>query len=576
MAGDAVTQIKDKLTIEEVVAPYVELHKAGKNLKGKSPFTSERTPSFYVSPDRGMYYCFSSNQGGDMFTFIEAMEGVDFKGALKILAEKAGVELVPENPQKRTEREQKYAALEAATKWYEEQLGGPGAAGARQYLTDRGVTDKTRQLWRIGFAPDEWRAAKTELESKKFSDATIRAVGLIKGEGGKEPYDVFRHRILFPIFDPSGRVVAFSGRTLSTDKETPKYVNSPETELFNKSEILYGYDKAKHGIRKFDFSLIVEGQFDVVLAHQAGYNNAVAVSGTALTGAHVNLLGRLSNRVVLALDADRAGLAAIKKAAELMLPRGMDVKVAGLPEGQDPADIIKDNVETFKKIIGHSVHVIEHLLTVLKASSRDERAYKIAVREEVLPLLLRIPSTIDREHFEGVVAAHSGTTKDGIHQELTRLAETKAHEITPEATTAPKADSLEDKPTDRKDELLAYAVVLVDMLPARVVPTYTDAFTAVTGHSVATATEQISSQRLSRLLFTLEHEVHEISERELIANAAHNLTLLRNLMTAERIKELREEQGQTTDPNRHSEIMTEISRLATAKAAPPIVLEAEK
>ena len=428
MAGDAVTQIKEKLTIEEVIASYVELHKAGKNLKGKSPFTAEKTPSFYVSPDRGMYYCFSSNQGGDMFTFIEAMEGVDFKGALKILAEKAGVELVPEDPKKRTERETKYAVLEAATKFYEEALRGSGGKAAAAYLHKRGVTDKTIQLWRIGFAPDAWRSAKEELERRKFSEPIMRAAGLTKGEPGKEPYDVFRNRILFPIFDASSRVVAFSGRTLSLEPEIPKYVNSPETELFNKSEILYGYDKARQGIRKFDFSLIVEGQFDVVLAHQAGYNNAVAVSGTALTSAHVNLLGRLSNRVVLALDADRAGLGAVKKAASIMLPRGMDVKVAAMPDGKDPADMISGDVGVFKKIIGQSVHVIEHLLNVLQTTSRDDRTFKIAVREELLPLILRIPSVIDREHFEGVIAERLKTTKDGVHQELKRLEEIKTIE----------------------------------------------------------------------------------------------------------------------------------------------------
>ena len=572
--GDAVQQIKDKLTIEEVIAPYVELHKAGKNLKGKSPFTSEKTPSFYVSPDRGMYYCFSSNQGGDMFTFIEAMEGVDFKGALKILAEKAGVELVPENPQKRTEREQKYAALEAATKFYSEQLEEPGGEAARQYLEKRGVTEKTKQLWRVGFVPDEWRAVKTELESQKFSEVTIRGVGLIKGEGGKEPYDVFRHRILFPIFDPSGRVVAFSGRTLSTDPETPKYVNSPETELFNKSEILYGYDKAKHGIRKFDFSLIVEGQFDVVLAHQAGYNNAVAVSGTALTGAHANLLGRLSKRVVLALDADRAGLAAMKKAADLMLPRGMDIKVARIPEEKDPADIIQAETETFKKIIGQSVHVIEHLLDVYEKSSRDERAFKIAVREEVLPVLLRIPSTIDREHFEGVVAERSGTTKDGVHQELTRMAESMAHTTASHEVPKPKTDDTKATTTDRVDEMMAYAVAIHAVLPEGTKARYEEAFHEVTDETFAVAAKAVSGQQVSRLLFSLDRENVDVPERELIASAAHNLTQLRNVLTMRRIQELRAEQTASTDEVRQGEIMESISKLAAVKALPPVSLEA--
>jgi DNA primase len=327
--GDSVQQIKDRLSILDVISPYVELHRAGKNFKGKSPFTAEKTPSFYVSPDRGMYYCFSTSQGGDMFTFIQAMEGVDFRGALKLLADKAGVELVAEDPKKKTERERWYAAMQDATTYYAEQLEKTPAA--KEYLENRGVTTATLQKWQIGFAPGPpahgWRMVKDHLEGKGYTKDELFRVGLIKStEGGKEPFDVFRDRIMFPLFDQNGKVVAFSGRILSRDK---------------KSELLFGYDKAKHGIRQLNFSLIVEGQFDVVMAHQAGYTNTVAVSGTALTLHHVQLLERLSDRVVLALDADRAGIAAMKKAAELMLKRGIDVKVAEMPLGADPADIIK-------------------------------------------------------------------------------------------------------------------------------------------------------------------------------------------------------------------------------------------
>jgi len=544
--SDAVREIKEKLTIEEVIAPYVELHKAGKNFKGKSPFTAEKTPSFYVSPDRGMYYCFSSNQGGDMFTFIEVMEGVDFKGALKILAEKAGVELVPEDPKKRTERETKYAVLEAATKFYEVQLEGVGGEAAHQYLQKRGVTDKTKQLWRIGFAPDEWRAVKTELESRKFIEPIMRAAGLTKGDSGKDPYDVFRNRILFPIFDASGRVIAFSGRTLSTDSETPKYVNSPETELFNKSEILYGYDKAKNGIRKFDFSLIVEGQFDVVLSHQAGYNNAVAVSGTALTGAHVNLLGRLSNRVVLALDADRAGLGAVKKAAAIMLPWGMDVKVARMPDGKDPADIINEDVVKFKKIIGQSVHVIEHLLNVLESSSKDERAFKIAVREELLPLMLRIPSLIDREHFEGIIAERLKTTKDGIHQELLRMEKTQKEkavesESSPLATKNTKPEVVT---SERKSELIAYLVVVRDLLAPTVTTQIDNHFKEITGHTFDEVMETIDKTRLGRLAFTIESTEENLKEKEKLEDIGHKLTELRTIITKTNLYSLRQEMAE--------------------------------
>ena len=420
--NDTVLKIKERLTIFDVVAPYVELQKAGKNYKGRSPFTNEKTPSFYVSPDRGMYYCFSSNQGGDIFTFVEKMEGVDFKGALKILADKAGIELVAEDPKKRTERETQYALIEEATQFFFTE--GTNTEVAHEYILGRGVEGKTIHAWRIGFAPDAWRSLKEYLLGKGYSETEILKAGLIKKtDEAKESYDVFRNRIMFPISDTSGRVVAFSGRTLSKDADTPKYVNSPETELFVKSDTLFGYNVAKQGIRQYDFSLLVEGQFDLVLAHQAGYTNAVAVSGTALTPHHIDLLERLSHRAVLALDSDRAGIAAMKRAADLMLRRAMDVKVARILGGKDPADIIKEDPKSFKKMIGDSVHVIEALLSILKNETKDERAYKLRVREEVIPLLAHMPNRIDREHFEGVIATATGTTKDAIHFEVERLLE---------------------------------------------------------------------------------------------------------------------------------------------------------
>ncbi len=424
--NDAVQQIKDRISILDVISPYVELHRAGKNFKGKSPFTAEKTPSFYVSPDRGMYYCFSTSQGGDMFTFIQAMEGVDFKEALKQLAQKAGVELVAEDPKKKTEREQWYAAMADATSFYGDKLSSEKAA--LEYLSNRGVKPETIQNWQIGYAPGPphhgWREVKEHLEGKGYAKVLLQQVGLIKGaDGGKEPYDVFRDRIMFPLRDTGCKVVGFSGRILSKDTEAPKYVNSPETELYKKSELLYGYDKAKQGIRTYNFSLIVEGQFDVVMSHQAGYTNTVAVSGTALTLHHVQLLERLSDRVVLALDADRAGIAAMKRSAELMLKRGIDVKVAEIPLGKDPADLILEDPAKFKQIIGKSVHVIDFLLHVLTREEKDERALKRKTRTDILPFLLLLPDRIDQEHFVGIVASAIKSTTEAVRFELDRLRE---------------------------------------------------------------------------------------------------------------------------------------------------------
>lgn len=414
--------IKDRLNILDVVGGYVKLAKSGKHWKGKSPFTSEKTASFFVSPERGMYYCFSSGKGGDMFTFIEELEGVDFKGALKMLAERAGVELTPEREEDRTERETLYRMLEDATLYFEAELKKNPAG--EEYLRTRGVQDATKTKWRIGFAPNEWRSLFEHLKVKGYAPALIQKAGLSKGsERSAEPYDVFRNRIMFPISDTSGRPVGFSGRDMSGDATAPKYVNSPETPLYEKSRILFGYDKAKQGIRTLDFTLIVEGQFDLVLSHQAGYTNTVAISGTAMTDAHVELIRRLSHKAVLALDADRAGIASAKRSATLMLLRDMDVKVARIDGGKDPADLVREDPKLLKTSIGKAEHIIPFLIATLRREVTDDRAYRLRIREEVVPFVTMMPNRMDAEHFEKLIAKATETTTDAIHFEVERVRE---------------------------------------------------------------------------------------------------------------------------------------------------------
>ena len=569
MTNDAVEKIKERLSIVDVVAPYVELHKAGKNYKGKSPFTNEKTPSFYVSPDRGMYYCFSSTQGGDIFTFIEKMEGVDFKGALKILAEKAGVELVPEDPKKRSERDQIYAVLEEATRFFMEWLTKNETAAS--YLKERGMKPSTIGAWRVGYAPGPpdhgWRELRDHLMQKGYSDTMMQKAGLIKqADTGKAPYDVFRDRIMFPISDPSGRIIAYSGRILAKESDAPKYVNSPETELFDKSSALFGYDKAKQGIRQYDFSLIVEGQFDVVLSHQAGYANAVAVSGTALTLNHVALLGRLSNRVVLALDADRAGIAAVKRAADLMLARGMDVKVARLPNGEDPADIIRKDPKQFKDIIGHATHVIEFLLAVVKEEAKDDRTYKLRARDEIVPYLLRIESSIDRDHFTGIVADALGTTKDAITLELARLARDKARSTVEEPKTHDSTSVPEPQLLTRQGTLLAYFAAVDELLPERPQTIVRNTFAEIMKRDLKEARKDVPAEVLSPLLFRLEGEIATMQPRHLHQELAGRLTELRELTLKAALREKRTRLDEIKHNNDEAEIdqvtgeLTEIQR----------------
>jgi len=535
MALTAVEQIKERLSILDVVGAYVELHKAGKSYKAKSPFTTEKTPSFYVSPDRGVYFCFSTQKGGDMFTFIQEMEGVDFKGALKILAEKAQVELVAEDPKKRDARDTAYALLEEATKFFFEMR--ETNAHAHGYIIDRGVTEITIRTWRIGYAPDEWRSLKQHLMDKGFSESDIMRAGLIKQpEEGKESYDVFRDRIMFPIMDPSGRVVAFSGRTLKKEEGIPKYVNSPETELYKKSEILYGYDRAKNGIRHYDFSLIVEGQFDLVLSHQAGYTNAVAVSGTAFTPHHLMLLTRLSNRAVLSLDADRAGIAAMKRSAVPMLQNGMDVKVAEMPQGEDPADVVRRDPAEFKKLIAASTHVIEFLLCVYKGTAKDERTYKLSVREGITPLLIAIPNRIDREHFEGVVALAIGTTKDAVHFEVERQSELVHESARPLANADPES---KQPVASRRDALIehlyAYTKVLDDAHETARDSIHAHLTSLLSPEELKLVEERVTSPEVQRVLFAVETHIESQSRKELMSDLSSMLTLLAHGIAREKL-----------------------------------------
>lgn len=552
-SGDSIQLIKEKLSILDVVGQYVELHKAGKSYKGKSPFTHEKTPSFYVSPERGMYYCFSSNQGGDIFTFIEKMEGVDFKGALKILAEKAHVELVPEDPKKRDERETMYALLEEASLYFEHML--VKHSHAHEYVTARGVSEYTIRAWRIGYAPDEWRGLKAHLTEKGFSELDQYRAGLIKEAGeGKDKYDVFRDRIMFPICDPSGRVVAFSGRTLKKEDGVPKYVNSPETDLYKKSEILYGYHTAKNSIRQYDFSLLVEGQFDLVLSHQAGYGNTVAVSGTAFTDHHLALLTRLSTRSVLALDSDKAGIGAVKRVAGMMLGKSVDVKVAEMPFGKDPADVVRQDPQELKHAIGKAVHVVEFLLKVLKEGAKDDRAYKLVVREELLPILASVENRIDREHFEGVVALAIETTKDGVHHEVERILESKKREYKNSEhreyrnSENKEYKNIENKKSEkddtsvpsatRKEDLVYHLHAYTEALPETLQNLRDDIklhLERLLGDEYRTLTEGERSPLLERAYFEVETSIETIHKKELASDISSMLTTLAHLIAREQL-----------------------------------------
>ncbi len=423
--ADTAQLIKDKLSIIDVVTPYVKLTKAGKYVRGLSPFTKEKSPSFFVSPDRGTYYCFSTGQGGDIFTFIEKMEGVDFRGALKILADKAGIEITNERGEDRSKTERLRAAMARATEYYSNGLL-PGS-DPYEYAIKRGLTKDTIATWSLGYAPDTWRALLETLEAPDqngavFTNTELVAAGLIKEADGRPGtwYDRFRNRLMFPIRDMAGRTVAFTGRALTPD-DPAKYLNSPETELFKKSEVLFGMDRAKESIRTRNFAILVEGQFDLLLLHQIGFQNTIALSGTSLSSQHLSLIKRYAENLMLCLDADRAGLAASAKNAEAALRAGMRVKAVRLPAGKDPADLASENPKDFAKRVTDAQPIVEFFLSVLSASETDQHKLVLAAERTVLPLIAAIQSPLEREHFVAVTGRSLGLSADAVRESLTKL-----------------------------------------------------------------------------------------------------------------------------------------------------------
>lgn len=430
-----VNQIKERLSIEEVVSSYIKLEKSGSNLKARCPFHNEKTPSFFISTDRGTYYCFGCGASGDIFTFVEEFEGLDFKGALKMLADRAGVALQAyskEMKEAESEKEKLYRAMEEATKFFEENLFKNKEV--LEYLKNRGLNEKSIKDFRIGFSILDWRKLYDYLKVKNFTDNEIGRAGLAKKpeDRSKGMYDRFRGRIMFPISDSSGRIVAFSGRIFVDDGKSAKYLNSPETPVFIKNAVLYGIDKAKDSIRTHNFSILVEGQMDLILSHQAGYKNTVATSGTALSDSTISkenvvsnlgLVRRLSSNIVLGFDADKAGSGATIRAGKIALSLDMDVKVVEMGDGFDPADLIsKNGVDAWREAIKNSKHIIEFLLgKVLKNYNNDMRKSGREIKEKILPFVNALSSSIEKMYFIKKISDLSGISLSALQDDLNKI-----------------------------------------------------------------------------------------------------------------------------------------------------------
>ena len=400
---DGKEEIKERLSVEEVVGDYVELKRAGRNFKAVSPFTNEKTASFMVSPDKQIWHDFSSGKGGDIFSFVMEMEGVDFRGSLEILARKAGVELKDFKGSGQSKlKERLFEANQLATNYYHATLAKNQSA-LEYLIKNRGYTKDTIKLFKMGFAPSNGKALGAFLTKRKFKADELRKAGL--ATKSRDLYDLFRGRILIPLSDGQGRPVGFTGRKLSDEQDGPKYLNTPSTLIYDKGRQLFGLHLAKDAIRKQDYSVVVEGNLDVVASHQAGVKNVVASAGTALTKQQLLSLSRLSEDVRLAFDADAAGLNATERAIPIAQEVGVKLSIIELPGGKDPDDIIRDNPDDWMKLTKNAMYVVDWVIQSYKksldlTSSQGKKAFS----DKSLAVISRLGDPVEREHYVREVA----------------------------------------------------------------------------------------------------------------------------------------------------------------------------
>lgn len=444
--SSTVEQVKAKLNIVDFVSGYLKLEKAGTNWKARCPFHNEKTPSFFVSPTRQTWHCFGCNRGGDLINFAEEIEGLEFLPALKMLAERAGVIMEPFNAREdNSEKENLYRLMETARDYYVEQLSYQSAA--RDYLTGRGLKLETMKNFALGFAPTGWQNLTSFLVGRRFSeDAMLKSGLVLRSEKNGTIYDRFRSRIMFPLSDSSARVVGFSGRIFGESDDHisvgGKYVNTPETVLYHKSDILYGYDRAKLAVRRTGYCIVVEGQLDLLLSHQSGFQQTVAVSGTALTNEHLSLIKRLTSKIVMAFDGDEAGLAAASRSISLALGAGFEVRLVALPKGEDPADIIVKGEKTWSNLVVAAKPVIDFLLDNITTNTTDRLDLIHKIEQDVYPYLIALPDVHDREYYLSRISLLTQLPENNIREKLHSIKKPESGTIRKVITTETRADKI--------------------------------------------------------------------------------------------------------------------------------------
>ncbi len=450
MPSSPVDEIKSRLDIIELIGSYIKLAKAGRNYRALCPFHNEKTPSFSVSTERQIWHCFGCGLGGDIFAFIKQIEGVEFGDALRILARRAGVVLKRQDPAVLTQRKRLYEICELAARFFQKQLESKTGQKTNKYLIEnRGLKPQTIKQWRIGWIPDGWGNLYDFLRQKGYSDQEIFDAGLIVKKstdyglpstantenesavvGSRSAvdscYDRFRSRIMFPLFDIQGQVAGFAGRIFGKEDHPPaggvgKYINTPQTILYDKSRLLFGLNFAKMEIRQKNACVFVEGNLDVIMSHQAGATNAVASSGTALTPQHLQIIKRYADNLIFSFDTDLAGETATKRSIALALENDFNVKITMIGQ-KDPADLIKEKPDDWLAAIEKSVSVLDFYFSTTFAkfdAAKPEDKKKIA--NIILPIIKRISNQIEQAHWVNELASRLKTDEKIIHSELKKI-----------------------------------------------------------------------------------------------------------------------------------------------------------
>lgn len=449
-AGESpVDEIKQRLDIAEVLSEYVKLIPSGPTrFKVLCPFHHEKTPSLMVSKDRQTWHCFGCGKGGDMFTFVQEIEGAEFPEALRILAKKANVELKPVNPELHNAKTRLIDLLKLSASFFRKVLtDAEGAAVARDYLKTRDVSDETVEEFLIGYSPTTWDAAIGFLVKRGFTEQEVFDAGLaVKREKGTGFYDRFRGRLMFPIRDVNGMVVGFTGRILEqVDGDAPptgsgasaKYINTPETLVYRKGSVLYGLDMARQAIKQVGLAVLVEGNMDCLASHQAGVENVVAVSGTALTEQQVRLLKRYTNAIALAFDADLAGGEAARRGIDQALAADMKVTVITIPDAKDPDELIKKDPAKWRNAIAGAERIVEFSFNrAFRNADLTDVDAKKGIARQLLPVIARLPDPIEQSHYLQLLGSKLSVGEETLRDALKRVPTVRTQTAAPANDTA--------------------------------------------------------------------------------------------------------------------------------------------